>query len=143
MKHQLIFAVSAFALLATSMAFTSSAQSQDPVQQRLDAMQKDILDSRTRMEQAIEELKGTRKTIDEAQKYIDAQAKAAKSMAEVLDESEKAGFTYGINASSREVLLAGWREQLVVLQEGVPAPLPAPKDAKDPKDTKKPEEKKP
>jgi hypothetical protein len=38
MKHQLIFAVSALALLATSMAFNSAAQSQDPLQQRLDAL---------------------------------------------------------------------------------------------------------
>jgi hypothetical protein len=130
MKHQLIFAASALALLATSMAYTSSAQSQDPIGARLDAMQKDILDSRTRMEQAVEELKGTRKTIEEAQKYIEAQSKAAKAMAEVLDESEKQGFTYGINAGSREVLLAGWRAQLEKLQAGVPEPLPAPVDPK-------------
>jgi hypothetical protein len=90
--------------------------------------------------QAVDELKGARKTIDEAQKYIDAQAKAAKAMAAVLDESEKAGFTYGINAGSREVLLRGWREELEGLQQGVPSPLPAPREAKD---AKKPEEKKP
>lgn len=137
MKHQLSFAAAALALLATSMAYTSSAQSQDPIGQRLDAMQKDILDSRARMEQAVEELKGARKTLEEAQKYIEAQSKAAKAMAEVLDESEKQGFTYGINAGSREVLLRGWREQLDALQNGVPSPLPAPKD------TKKTEAKKP
>jgi septal ring factor EnvC (AmiA/AmiB activator) len=138
MKHQLSFAAAALALLATSMAYTSSsAQSQDPVGQRLDAMQKDILDSRTRMEQAVEELKGARKTLEEAQKYIEAQSKAAKAMAEVLDQSEKEGFTYGINASSREVLLRGWREQLDALQAGVPSPLPAPKDPKK-TDEKKP-----
>jgi septal ring factor EnvC (AmiA/AmiB activator) len=140
MKYPIHFAIVASALLASSLAFNAAPQSPDAVQQRLDAMQKDILDSRTRMEQAIEELKGTRKTIEEAQKYIDAQAKAAKAMAAVLDESEKQGFTYGINAGSREVLLAGWRNQLGSLQEGVPSPLP---QSKDPKDTKKPEEKKP
>jgi hypothetical protein len=140
MKYQLSFAVAAAALLASSLAFNASAQSPDTLQQRLDAMQKDILDSRTRMEQALEELKGSRKTLEEAQKYIDAQAKAAKSMAETLDESEKAGFTYGINPGSRELLLAGWRSQLEVLQEGVPAPLPEPKGAKD---AKPPEVKKP
>jgi len=139
MKLQLSFAVVASALLASSLAFNSVAAPQDPVQQRLDAMQKDILDSRARVEQMVEELKGARKTIEETQKYIDAQAKSAKTMAEVLDESEKAGFTFGINPESRVLLLQGWRDELGARQEGVPTPLPS----KDSKDTKKPEEKKP
>ncbi|MBK7644355.1 MAG: hypothetical protein IPJ19_15140 [Planctomycetes bacterium] len=143
MKHQLSFAVIAFALLASSMAFSASAPQQDPLEQRLDAIQKDILDSRTRTEQLVVELKGARKTLEEAQKYIDAQAQAAKAMAAVLDESEKAGFTYGINPDSRELLLKGWREELGTLQQGVPAPLPAAKDAKDAKDAKPLELKKP
>jgi len=143
MKLQLTFAVLASVLLASAFAFNASARQQDPVQQRLDAMQKDILDSRTRVEQMVEELKGARKTLDEAQKYIEAQAKAAKALVEVLDAAEKAGFTFGINPESREILLKGWREELDTLQQGVPTPLPTPKDAKDPKDAKKPEEKKP
>ncbi len=143
MKLQPTYAVLASALLVSSLAFNASARTQDPVQQRLDVMQKDILDSRARVEQLVEELKGARKTLEEAQKYIDAQAKAAKSMAETLDASEKAGFTFGINPESREVLLRGWREELDTLQQGVPTPLPVIKDAKDTKDAKKPEEKKP
>ena len=143
MKLQLTFAVLASVLLASAFAFNASARQQDPVQQRLDAMQKDILDSRTRVEQMVEELKGARKMLDEAQKYIEAQAKAAKALVEVLDAAEKAGFTFGINPESREILLKGWREELDTLQQGVPTPLPTPKDAKDPKDAKKPEEKKP
>ena len=143
MNLQLSFAILASVLLASALAFNASARPQDPVQQRLDAMQKDILDSRARVEQAVEELKGARKTLDEAQKYIDAQSKAAKAMVEVLDAAEKAGFTFGINPESREILLKGWREELDTLQQGVPTALPAAKDSKDPKDTKKPEEKKP
>lgn len=139
MKLQLTFAVVASALLASSLAFNSAAAPQDPVQQRLDAMQKDILDSRARVEHMVEELKGARKTIEETQKYIDAQAKSAKTMAEVLDESEKAGFTFGINPESRVLLLQGWRNELGERQQGVPTPLPS----KESKDTKKPEEKKP
>jgi len=137
MKLQLIFAVVASALLASSLAINSAASPQDPVQQRLDVMQKDILDSRARVEKLVEELKGARKTLEEAQKYIDAQAKSAKTMAEVLDESEKAGFTFGINPESRVLLLQGWRNELGERQQGVPTPLPESKDAK------KPEEKKP
>jgi len=142
MKLQLSFAVVASALLASSLTFNAVARPQDPVQQRLDAMQKDILDSRARVEQLVEEWKAAHKTLDEAQKYIDAQAKWAKSMSNVLDESEKAGFTFGINPESREMLLKGWREELDTLQQGVPAPLPLPEDTKKPEE-KKPAEKKP
>jgi len=136
MKLQLPFAVLASVLLASALAFNASARTQDPVQQRLDAMQKDILDSRARVEKMVEELKGARKTLDEAQKYIDAQAKAAAAMVEVLAAAEAAGFTFGINPESRELLLKGWREELDTLQQGVPTPLPVAKDAKDPKDQK-------
>ncbi len=146
MKLQPTLAVVASALLVSSLAFNASARTQDPVQQRLDVMQKDILDSRAKVEQMVAELKGARKTLEEAQKYIEAQSKAAKAMAETLDASEKAGFTFGINPESRELLLKGWREELDTLQQGVPTALPVaadPKDAKDPKGSKKPEEKKP
>jgi len=53
-------------------------------------------------------------------KYLDAQSKAARGMARTLDESEKAGFTYGMNPESRHVLLKGWRAQLSALQKDVP-----------------------
>ena len=135
MKYQLSFAVLAAALLASSLAFNASAQVPDPVQQRLDAIQKDILESQKRSEQMNEEFKLLRRTIEDSQKYIEAQSKAAKAMADVLDDSEKQGFTYGINPGSREVLLKGWRDELGVLQQGVPAPLPLPKEVRDPKKT--------
>jgi phosphoglycolate phosphatase-like HAD superfamily hydrolase len=130
MKYQLSFAVFASVLLASSMAFNAAAQVQDPMQQRLDAIQKDILESQKRSEQMNEDFKALRKTIEDSQKYIEAQSKAAKSMAEVLDDAEKKGFTFGINPESREVLLRGWHDELGVLQQGVPAPLPPPKEAK-------------
>lgn len=133
MKYQISLVVLSAALLASSFAFNARAQVQDPVQQRLDAIQRDILDSRAKVEQMSEEFKLLRKTIEDSQKYIEAQSKAAKAMSEVLDDSEKQGFTYGINPGSREALLKGWREELGVLQQGVPAPLPPLKDAKDSK----------
>jgi hypothetical protein len=67
--------------------------------------------------------------------YLEAQAKSAASMASVLDESEKAGFTYGLNPDSRHLLLRGWREQLATAQKDVPeaeAPPPEPAPAKTP-----------
>jgi len=58
-------------------------------------------------------------------KYLNEQAKAAAAMQDVLDASEKAGFTFGINPDSRILLLAGWHEALVAAQKDLPLP-PAP-----------------
>ena len=37
------------------------------------------------------------------QEYLQAQSRSASELAKALDESEKAGFTYGINPNSRKV----------------------------------------
>ena len=54
------------------------------------------------------------------QDYLQAQSKSAAVLAKALDESEKAGFTYGINPNSRKVLLKGWRDFSGTLQRDVP-----------------------
>ena len=41
-------------------------------------------------------------------------------MQATLDDSEKNGFTYGINPDSRHILLKGWRDQLAAMQKDVP-----------------------
>jgi len=56
----------------------------------------------------------------QAENYFRAQSDEASRMAKVLDESEKEGFTSGINFHSRELLLGGWRSQLEVQGEDVP-----------------------
>ena len=59
-------------------------------------------------------------------KYLDAQAKSAAAMEKVLDDAEKAGFTYGINPDSRHLLLRGWRDQLSAMQKDLPGAQSAP-----------------
>jgi len=54
------------------------------------------------------------------QDYLQAQSKSAEALTKALDESEKAGFTYGINPNSRKVLLKGWRDFSGTLQKDVP-----------------------
>ncbi len=76
------------------------------------------------------ELDLTRALLDETVSYLERRSKAAAELARVLSASEEAGFTFGINPNSREILLAGWRKELADRQKGVPgAPPPAPADA--------------
>ncbi len=131
MKPQLFVVLAASVLLASAYALAPAAP-QGPADARIEGLVKDVADAKARVEQLSAELKETRGMLESTQKYLDAQSKAAKAMADTLDESEKAGFTYGINPDSRHILLRGWREQLGQLQQGVPS-LPAPRpDAKSP-----------
>lgn len=52
--------------------------------------------------------------------YLANQAKAAEKLNQALDASEKAGFTFGINPESREILLAAWRAQSQAVSADVP-----------------------
>lgn len=64
--------------------------------------------------------------------YLEAQAKAAKSLEATLKQAESLGFTAGINPNSRETLLSGWRAYLGDQQAGVPR-LNEPEPADKPK----------
>ncbi len=59
-------------------------------------------------------------------KYVAEQAKAAALLFDTLDQSEKAGFTFGINPESRIILLRGWRETLAAAQRDLPLPVTPP-----------------
>lgn len=109
---------------------------QDPKQEQKEApkddsakkiavLENDLVSTRMRCEALATDLSETKATLARVVHYLDAQATSAAALAGSLDESEKAGFTAGINPSSREILLAGWREQLSAMQRDVPV-LPAP-----------------
>lgn len=59
----------------------------------------------------------TRETIA----YLTTLSKTSSELSKTLDSAEEKGFTAGINPSSRETLLSGWRAQLAKLQENVPS----------------------
>lgn len=59
----------------------------------------------------------TRETIA----YLEGISKTSAELSRTLDSAEQKGFTAGINPSSREVLLSGWRAQLAKLQKNVPS----------------------
>jgi len=77
--------------------------------------------------------KKTTQALEEVLVYLEAQAKAAERLGQVLDQSEELGFTWGINPESREVLLAGWRKTLKATQEGVPSLKDAKKRGEQPR----------
>jgi len=95
--------------LACGLAFSQNPAVQDPAGQRIDKLEKDLAASRLRVEALSTEVGDLKKQVTAAVKYLEAQSKQAAAMSGVLDESEKAGFTYGLNPDSRHILLKGWR----------------------------------
>lgn len=64
------------------------------------------------------------KQVAHMQAWIQAQAKQAESLSTALDAVEKEGFIAGINPLSREILLAAFRQQALMLRVAVPgAPI--------------------
>jgi hypothetical protein len=105
---------------------------------KIEILEKDIVTTRRHVDELDAQLAETRAELDAVLKYVGEQAASAKNMAKTLDESEQAGFTFGINPDSRHILLRGWRESLAAVQKdlpGAPAPSakPAPKSAGDAK----------
>ncbi len=76
------------------------------------------------LSQEVAELRGiledSEARMNEVHKYLKQNQTAAAELGRVLTASEAAGFTFGINPESRELLLAGWRKQLSAMQKGVP-----------------------
>lgn len=102
-------------------------------QARIAALEKDTAALRKVVEAQAKDAADAKVLAEKGARYAAEQAKAAAAMLGTLDESEKAGFTFGINPESRIVLLRGWRDALAAAQRDVPAltePAPAAKAAK-------------
>lgn len=116
-------------VLAVGAGFATSQTPGGPdLATKVDALEKDLVGTRQKLEDVTRELQETRTQCAQVLVYLDNQARQATTMKETLDQAEAAGFTKGINYESREILLRGWRVQLDALQQNVPA-LPAPKPA--------------
>lgn len=92
---------------------------------RVDALSKDVAALQKVVDGHTKDGADAKLLAEKNARYAAEQAKAATAMLDVLDASEKAGFTFGINPDSRIVLLRGWREALEAARRDVPA-LPAP-----------------
>lgn len=93
---------------------------QDPAVTRIEKLEADLAAAKLRIEALSTEVADAKKQMTTTVQYVENQAKAAAAMAEVLDQSEREGFTYGINPDSRHTMLRGWRELLATAQQDVP-----------------------
>jgi hypothetical protein len=118
--------------LAASTGFPDSPTAAPDLEARVEALEKEVQAARADLADASKQLAEEKKRTEEIVAYLAKQAEGAKAMAQCLDASEKAGFTYGINPDSRVQLLAGWKAQLEAVQTDVPAAKKADKaeDAK-------------
>jgi len=113
-------------LLVTAARATREARGMEPapgaqdLEARVTALEGELAAARKDGEE-------TRALLDQTLAYLEAQAKSAQSMLGVLNESEQAGFTAGINFHSRELLLAGWRSYYNAQQEKLPKAKAKPK----------------
>jgi hypothetical protein len=137
MNRQFGIVACVVAALVCGLAFSQSPAAQEPLPTRVEKLEKDLAASRLRVEALSTEVADLKKQFAATLAYFEAQSKSAAAMAAVLDESEKAGFTYGLNPDSRHILLKGWREQLATVQKDVPVaevpvapPVPAKTSAK-------------
>lgn len=118
----------AFVVLAvgTGLAF-SQGQGTPDASKKIEVLENDLISTRQKTEAMVLELVETKTMLAKTIQYLDAQAKNAAAMSAALDDSERAGFTFGINPESRQILLRGWREQLAAMQAEVPTLTVAPK----------------
>ena len=123
MKRNLVVVLVSGVALLSGLAF-SQGPAQGP--DRVELLEKDLVDSRARVEALAAELAATQAKLAEVVGYLQANAASAKALGETLDASEEAGFTYGINPESRHILLRGWREHLAAVGTSVPKVPPGP-----------------
>ena len=124
----------ALAMVMCGLAFSQDPPAQETTEKKLERLEKELVATRERAESLATTLARMQVALDGTLKYLAAQAEQSKHVAKALDESEAAGFTYGINPNSRMILLAAWREQLARVQAEVPQmpPEPEPPKAPDP-----------
>lgn len=121
--------LSVFATACLGLATFQGSLAAD-AEARLAALEKETAALRKVVETQSKDATEAKALAEGSARYAAEQAKAAATMLETLDASEKAGFTFGINPESRIVLLRGWREALSAAQRDVPAlPTPAPTPA--------------
>ena len=105
--------LAALSLLLAAALTHGQDETQASLEDRVAALQVEVATLRTDLEEA-------RTDLETVQAFLEKSAKEAEAMRGVLDQSEEAGFTFGINPRSREILLQGWRKQLANQAKGLP-----------------------
>ncbi len=120
MKQSSTLAVSVGLFLLALGGTVQSAQEKGTLEERVQDLEFQLKANRDVVDSLLAEVKDLQAHKASVETYLTAQALQAEAMAATLDESEREGFTQGINFKSREVLLAGWRDQLSELRANVP-----------------------
>ena len=115
MKNHWILCAALGAGLASSNAVPQRAQDDA---QDLEAI---VLGLQSEVDDLRETVENSERVTRETIAYLEGLSKTSAEMSKTLDSAEQKGFTAGINPSSRETLLSGWRAQLKKLQQNVPS----------------------
>ena len=122
---------------AAGLAFARTSSPQDPME-RLSALEHEVATLQQELAElkrapaaglSAEEAKTLKSTLERLDQWVQHQAQAASALDAVLDDSQAKGFTYGINAESRTVLLQGFHDLAASLRSGVPTPAAEPAPA--------------
>ena len=117
---------------AAMLSLACQVQDQDDtLAGRVGALETELTAARAAIEALTAEVASSTALTEQTAAWARGQAAAASAMAATLDAAEGAGFTKGINYTSREILLGGWRRRLAAQGEGVPG-APPPREARRP-----------
>ena len=113
MRRQLILLLVIVSFVGISASTFGQAEADSKLEEQVGQLSNEVAQLR-------DDLEHSQAQIDQVLAFIQTNQRAAAEMARALADSETAGFTYGINPKSRELLLAGWRKQLDAMQKNVP-----------------------
>jgi hypothetical protein len=130
MKTFAAWTLCAVATVASGIAFSQDPPAPESTDKRVERLEKELVATRQRLEEIVKSSKLQQDALNATIQYLSAQAEGSKEVQKALDASETAGFVYGINPRSREILLQAWREQLTKMQAGLPE---VPKEPEPPK----------
>ena len=113
MRRHLIVVLFLASFIGVSASSFGQEEAKADLEAQVQALAAEVATLRTDLEESSAR-------IDETLTYLKQNQKAAEELVSALAASEAAGFTFGINPKSRELLLAGWRKQLSAMQKGLP-----------------------
>ncbi|MFT5286148.1 MAG: hypothetical protein ACI8TQ_002316 [Planctomycetota bacterium] len=113
MRRQIILLLAITCFVGISATSFGQAETKADLESQVVALSSEVATLR-------EDLQHSQTQIDQMLLYFKNNQKAAAELSKALTASETAGFTFGINPKSRELLLAGWRKQLDTAQKNVP-----------------------
>ncbi len=127
MNRKLTVSMFGVALAAAAFSFAGNPPTQSDLAKEVASLRAEVNELKKKggggggdAESLRAELKKTQAELAETIAYLGAQADSAQALSDVLNDSEKKGFTYGINPDSRIVMLQGLHAFCDGLNKNVP-----------------------